>query len=147
MICDYFTKLDDAIPIPNQEASTAVESVVTKFICVFGVPLQINTDRGRNFESKRFQEICRLLGLNKTRTTPLHPQSDGLVERANRTLANMLSKFMSEKQKDWDTYLPYLLMAYRSSVHSTTGHPQNKLVFGRDVSLPVDLMLGRPEHS
>ena len=147
VICDYFTKWVEAIPIPNQEASTVAESVVTKFICVFGVPLQIHTDQGTNFESKLFQEICRLLGLKKTRTTPLHPQSDGLVERANRTLANMLSKFVSEEQKDWDTYLPYLLMAYRSSVHSTTGHTPNKLVFGRDVSLPIDLMLGRPENS
>ena len=56
-------------------------------------------------------------------------------------------KFVSEEQEDWDTYLPYLLMAYRSSVHSTDGQTPNKLVFGRDVSLPVDLMVGRPENS
>ena len=76
VICDYFTKWVEAIPIPNQEASTVAESGVNKFICVFGVPLQIHTDQGTNFESKLFQEICRL-GLKKTRTTPLHPQSDG----------------------------------------------------------------------
>ena len=73
VICDYFTKWVEAIPIPNQEASTVAGSVVTKFICVFGVTLQIHTDQGTNFESKLFQEICRLLGLKKTRTTPLHP--------------------------------------------------------------------------
>lgn len=144
VICDYFTKWLDAIPLPNQEAVTIADKLVKNFICTFGVPLQLHSDQGTNFESRVFREVCALFGIEKTRTTPLRPQSDGLVERANRTLAIMLSKFVSEQQDDWDEILPFVLMAYRSSVHSTTGQSPNKMMFGRDINLPVDLIFGRP---
>ena len=148
VICDYFTKWLDAIAVPNQEAATIADKFVKEFVCKFGVPLQLHSDQGANFESLLFKEVCKLLGIEKTRTTPLRPQSDGLVERANRILANMLSKYVSEQQTDWDEHLPFVLLAYRSSVHSTTGQSPNKIMFGRDVNLPVDLMLGKPvNHS
>ena len=67
------------------------------FICRFGVPDSIHTDQGKNFESKVIQEICHLLGVTKTGTTPYHPQSDGLVERFNRTLLEMLSTTVADE--------------------------------------------------
>ena len=73
---------------------------------------QIHTDQERQFESKLFQELCQVLEIDKTRTTGFHPQSDGLVERFNCTLENMLSKFVSESQRDWDAFVPLLTMAY-----------------------------------
>ncbi|KXJ10888.1 Retrovirus-related Pol polyprotein from transposon 412 [Exaiptasia diaphana] len=84
-------------------------------------------------------------GQDKTRTTPLRPQSDGMVERLNRTLKNMLSKFVKDNVSDWDCHLPLLMMAYRSSVHETTGCSPSELMFGREIRLPVDLMFGAPE--
>ena len=78
---DYFTKWPEAYPLPNQETVTVVEVLVTEFVCRFGVPLELHSDQGRNFESAVFAKMCNLLGIEKTRTTPLHPQSDGMVER------------------------------------------------------------------
>ncbi len=118
---DYFTKWVEAFPMPNQEAHTVAELLVRQFVCRFGVPLQIHSDQGRNFESALFTEVCQLLGIQKTRTTPYHPQSDGMVERFNRTLETQLSKFADHNQKDWDLHIPILVMAYRSAVHDTTG--------------------------
>ena len=66
------------------------------------------------------------------RTTPLTPQSDGMVERFNRTLKNMLAKFVDENLSDWDCHLPLLMMAYRSAVHETTGCSPSELMFGRE---------------
>ena len=57
--------------------------------------------------------MCELLGIDKTRTSPFHPSSDGLVERFNRTMETMLRMFVSENQSDWDEKLPCVLMAYR----------------------------------
>ena len=63
---------------------------------------------------------CSSLGINKTRTTPLHPELDGVVERYNRTLKTQLSLFVAEHQKDWDKYVPLLLMAYRTATNAST---------------------------
>ena len=80
MVADYFTKWTEVYAIPNQKAVTVATKVVDEFMATFGVPLQINSDQGRNFVSAVFKEICNLLGIKKTRTTPLHPQSDEMVE-------------------------------------------------------------------
>jgi len=90
--------------------------------------------------------MCRLLGIKKTRTTPYHPQSDGMVERFNRALEAQLSKFADHNQKDWDLHIPFLLMAYRSAIHDTTGCSPVKLMMGRELKLPIDLIFGRPEE-
>ena len=141
VIADYFTKWVEAFPLPNQEAKTVADKLVNE-----GIPLIIHSDQGRNFESALFTEMCQLLDIHKTRTTPYHPQSDGMVERFNRTLEMQLSKFVDYNQKDWDLYIPLLLMAYRSAVHDTSGCTPAKLMLGRDLSLPIDLIYGRPKE-
>jgi hypothetical protein len=131
IVADYFTKWTEAFPIRNQEATTVADVLVKEVVSRFGVPLVLHSDQGRNFESTVFAEMCRLLGIEKTRTTPLHPQSDGMVERFNRTLEAQLSKFVSENQKDWDHHLRLLMMAYRTSVHDTTGETPAMMMMGR----------------
>ena len=78
-------------------------------------------------------EVCKLLDIEKTRTTPLHPRSDGQVERFNKTLVEMLRGKLSEDQKDRDLQLQPCMMAYRSSVHESTGETPNLLMLGRQV--------------
>ena len=141
---DYFTKWPEAYPVPNQEAATVARVLVDDFFCRFGVPYELHSDQGRNFESKVFQECCKLLGIRKTRTTPLHPESDGMVERFNRTLGQELAKRCRHGQEDWDLHLPTILMSYRSAVHESTGYTPAHLMTGRDLRLPVDLMMQRP---
>jgi RNase H-like domain found in reverse transcriptase/Reverse transcriptase (RNA-dependent DNA polymerase)/Integrase zinc binding domain/Integrase core domain/gag-polyprotein putative aspartyl protease len=141
---DYFSKWPEAFAIPNQEAVTVAEVLVNNIFCRYGVPLELHSDQGRNFESNVFQNVCRLLGIRKTRTTPLHPQSDGMVERFNRTLENHLRIVVNEHQTDWDRHLPLFLLAYRSAVHETTGQTPASVIFGRELRLPVDLMFGHP---
>ena len=73
-----------------------------------------------------------MLGITKTRTTPYHPQSDGMIERFNRTVLNMLSKVVSDDEHSWDLHLPTLMLAYRTSQHETTGATPFSLVYGRE---------------
>ncbi len=82
--------------------------------------------------------------MKKTRTCPYRPASNGQIERVNRTVEAMLSAFVSEHQRDWDTVLPEIMMAYRSSVHCSTGQTPNAMMLGREVELPIDLMVGQP---
>ncbi|KAK4295125.1 hypothetical protein Pmani_032308 [Petrolisthes manimaculis] len=144
VIMDYFTKWPEAYALPNHEAGTVAEVLVDQFFTRFGVPRELHSDQGREFESRVFHECCELLGIHKTRTTPLRPQSDGMVERFNRTLADELAKYCDESQRDWDIKLPVLLMAYRSGVHEATGYTPACLMLGRELRLPVDLATGRP---
>jgi transposase InsO family protein len=83
---DYFTEWPEVYAIPNQEASTVAETVVTRFFCRYGIPRELHSDQGRNFESHLLQEVLQRLGVSKTRTTPLHPQSDYMVERYIKTI-------------------------------------------------------------
>lgn len=86
----------------DQEATTIAKAFVNRIGSIFGALLQLHTDQGSNFESTVFREICKILGIQKSRTTPLHPQSDGMGERGNRTLSHMIPAFISESQNVWD---------------------------------------------
>ena len=76
----------------------------------------------------------------KTKTTPYHPHSDGLVERFNRTLLAMLAMFVSREHDNWDDLLPFMMLAYNTTVYTTTGFTPYRLVFGEECSLPGNLV-------
>ena len=141
IIGDYVTKWVEAYPMSDMETTT-VAKCLYDFICRFGAPDMLHTDQGRNFESALISELCKLLGITKTRTTPYHPQSDGMIERFNRTLLSMLSYGAGEE--NWEVALPAVMLAYRSSPHQTTHQSPFMLTFGREVRSPVDVMFGRP---
>ncbi|CAI5669498.1 unnamed protein product [Oreochromis niloticus] len=127
-----------------ESASTTAEKLVEEMFTRLGVPAELHSDQGRNFESKVFGEICRRLGVEKTRTTPLHPQSDGLVERFNRTLATQLAILTSRHQRDWDRHLPLVLWSYQTAVQESNQCTPAALMFGRELRTPVDLVFGSP---
>ena len=111
VLTDHFSKWAHAWALPNQLAQTVADAVMTDFFMVFGLPRQIHTDQGPNFESHLFSQMCEMLGIEKTRTTPYRPQSDGHVERYNRTLQQMLKAYVGDNRDDWDDHLPYVMAA------------------------------------
>ncbi|GBM40817.1 Retrovirus-related Pol polyprotein from transposon 412 [Araneus ventricosus] len=145
VLMDYFTKLPEAIPIPDQEASTVAEELVRAWISRYGVPMILHSDQGTNFNSALFTELCKLLGILKTRKTALHPESD--VERFNRTILSHLSLFVSKNQTDWDTHSPLFLLAYWSADHEVTGCTPADMLFCRTLRLPCDILFGRPSDA
>ena len=146
VVNDYFSKWPEAFAIPSQDAKTVAAQLVENVVCRFGVPQELHSDQGSNFESEVFQEICQIMRIVKTRSTPMHPQSDGLVERFNRTLEQYLSKVVAKNQKDWDTHIQFFLLAYRSAIHESTGCSPSVILFGRELVLPADLRFGIRPH-
>ncbi|KAJ7998071.1 hypothetical protein DPEC_G00218730 [Dallia pectoralis] len=144
---DYFTKWPEAYAVPDQEAATVCEVLIEGMFSWFGVPTELHSDQGRNFEAQLFAKMCRQLAIHKTRTTPLRPQSDGLVERFNRTLGAQLALVVAKDQKDWDRQLPLVLLAYRSATQESTGCTLALLMFGRELRTPPALVYGQPPDS
>ncbi|GBM66176.1 hypothetical protein AVEN_68301-1 [Araneus ventricosus] len=113
----------------------------------YGVPMILHSDQDTNFKYALFTDLCKLLGILKTRTTALQPESDGIFERFNRTILNHLSLFVSKNQTDWDTHLPLFLLAYRSADHEVTGFTPADMFFGRTLLLPCDILFGKPSDT
>ncbi|KAJ8369055.1 hypothetical protein SKAU_G00090830 [Synaphobranchus kaupii] len=140
---DYFLKWPEAYVIPSQEAAVVAECLVSCMFACFSVPEELHSDQGRKFESQAFAGVCRLLNIKKTRTTPLQPQSDGLVERFNRTLATQLALLTSRYQQDWDVQLPLMLLTCCSAMQESAGCTL-AVMLGRQVQTAAHLVFGRP---
>ena len=141
VITCYFTKWVEAYALPDETTETVAEALVNDFVSRYGTPVSIHSDQGRNFESTLFQEVCRLLGIRKTRTTAYHPEGNRMVERFNRTMGAMIRSLIGEEHDNWDKILPLTLMAYRSSVHETTQQTPHMMLFGREMTVPLALTM------
>ena len=139
VIADYFSKWMEAFPIKNKCADTVADILVEKIILRFGMPLVIHSDQGREFENGLMKSLCSLLGCTKTRTAPYHSESDGMIERFNRTCLMMLSMFVNDRRDNWHELLPYVMHAYRTRVHESTGYSPFRLMRGEECSLPQDV--------
>ena len=142
VVGDYFTKWMEAFPMPNQDAITVANKLVNEVFLRFAIPEQLHSDQGRQFESRLLSEVCKLLGIHKTVIMPYHPQCDGLMERFNRTLLNVLSTCVGDHPFDWEHHLRKVCMAYNSSVQMSMGYTPFYLMFGREARLPLDIMYG-----
>jgi hypothetical protein len=142
VVMDQFTKFVECYAIPNQKAEIVARKIVYEYFSRYGVSLDIHSDQGSNFQSKLFREVCRLLEINQTRTSSFHPSGNGMSERFNQCLYNMITTYIDENQSNWDEDLALVTSAYRSCVHSSTGYSPNYLMFGREVTLPIQLQYG-----
>ncbi|KAK3085543.1 hypothetical protein FSP39_005031 [Pinctada imbricata] len=144
VIIDCFTKWVEIFPIMDQTAPTCADRLMD-VICRFGCPLSIHSDQGRTFESDIFKELCAMLEIRKTRSSPRNPKCNGTVERFNKTLTTMIRAYIREEETEWDLNLDCLAAAYRATPCASTGLSPNFLMLGREVCLPVDIIFGQPK--
>ena len=142
VITDHFTRYAQAFPSKTQTALTTAKLLWNNFILHYGFPEKIISDQGRNFESELIGHLCQLTGVQKLRTSPCHPQTNGQCERFNGTLLNMLGTLTPEQKKDWKSHVPALVHAYNCTRNTATGFSPYFLLFGRKPRLPVDVEFG-----
>ena len=148
IVTDHFTKYAQAFPTLNQTAYTTAKTLYDNFLIHYGFPAKIHSDQGRNFESDLIKSLCKLLGIHKSRTTPYHPQSDGISERFNRTLMDMIGTLQPSEKSDWKKHISTLTHAYNCTRHESTGYSPYYLMFLRQPRLPVDILLNiNPEKN
>ena len=138
IITDHYTKFAKAVPTRNQTAKTTAEALFNEFITNFGLPTRLHSDQGANFESQIITELCNLMGMKKSHTTPYHPQGNAGPERFNRTLLSMLGTLEEDEKKDWKKYVSSLVYYYNCTPHETTKTSPFELLFGRKPKLPID---------
>ena len=144
MMSDLFTKFVVSVPLVTGEARTVAEKFVENWVLKYGVPDVFHTDQGTNFGSTLMAGVCKLLKIDKTRKSPYHPQGNGQIERYNRVVADVLSKYCAENPRTMDTMLPYANFVYNTTVHRTTGATPFALVFEQECQYPVDLFFPKP---
>jgi len=142
VMVDQFTKWVELEALPEQTAELTAKATVNRFFSSLGCPSHIHTDQGRNFDSNLFKSLCDLLRIAKSRTTAYRPSSNGQVERYNRTILQMLRCLREEGITQWDDNLQIVACAMRSAVNRQTGMTPNVMMLGREVTLPLSLMLG-----
>ena len=107
---DYLTKWSEVFAVTDQSAATIAKLLVEEIVSRHGIPAEVLSDRGQAFLSGLMKEVEMLLGFHKVSTTAYHPQTDGMVERFNRTLTAMLAKTVQRGGRDWDQPPPLCLV-------------------------------------
>src|SRR2546429_7126046 len=137
VVTDYLTKWPEAKPMKDATAENVVKFIYEGIICRHGCPKIIMSDRRTHFRNKLVDELCRKFEIKHKLSSPYHPQTNGLVERFNRTLCEALAK-VSEKENQWDKYIEQVLFAYRTTKYATTKRTPFFMTYGRETTLPID---------
>ncbi|KAH7678467.1 hypothetical protein AAVH_41631 [Aphelenchoides avenae] len=141
VVIDSFSKWLITVELPNQKASVISDAFVRHVICQHSVPRTVVTDQGRNFVGKIFSDLAKLYNFAHVQTTAYHQQANGMVERQNHTIANMVSAYVDKEGKQWDRYLALVTFAYNTAVQASTKQSPFYLLRMREAILPTDLAM------
>lgn len=131
---DYLTKWVEVFPV-SSIGSEVIADILLQFICRYGTPQTLVSDRGANLLSEGMRRIYSSLGIKKIDLIPFRPQGNS-VERFHKSLGEILSHLVDASHSNWDLKIPYALLAYRTSEHESTNFTPAFLTFGREFSLP-----------
>ena len=138
VLVDAFSGVAVFVATRDCRADTTVLSIVHHWVCHYGLPESIHSDRGTNFESDLLHRVCATFGVRKTRTTAYHPQGNGRAEEMVRQCKQHLFLHLDQSPKDWDLALPFVTYSVRSGVSSSTGMSPFEVMTGQEMRTPSD---------
>lgn len=134
-VIDRVTRWPEAYPLSEITAQAVARTLLAEWISRFGCPAKITTDQGKQFESELFRQLATLLGAEKFRSSPYHPQSNGLIENWHRPLKAALKAKRTER---WTEVLPLILLGFRAALKTDLQTSPAEMVFGTTLKLPGD---------
>ena len=140
VVVDHFTRYVQAFVTKNHMARTMARVLYNNYFSMFGFPQRLMSDQGTEFCGKVIAAMCSLLGVEKIRTTPYHPQTNRSAERVHQTLQRMIGKLDLEKRRKWLAHIGSIIIAYNSTRSLVTGYSPYYLMFGCRPRLPIDLL-------
>ena len=145
VITEYLTKYPYVVPITSKKA-TEIATALFSYISFFGPPKELLSDQGKEFLNTVVDKLSTICGIERKVTAPYHPRTNGLTERFNHTLVDALRKHVDTDPINWHKWIPYILMAYRTRKHTTTGFTPFELMFGRPMLTFQDWTPKKPEN-
>ena len=136
---DYFTRWPEARPLRYANVQTVAKFIYEEIICRYGAPKVIQSDQGTHFVNETIGLLTQKFQIRYSLSSPYHPQSNGLVERFNKTLCEGIAK-VAESIKDWDDYIQPVLFAYRIKELRISKHSPYYLIYGKEPVLPMDMV-------
>ena len=140
VVVDQFTRYVQAFVTKNHTVRTTARVLYNNYYSVFGFPQCLMSDQGTKFCGKVIAAMCSLLGVEKIRTTPYHPQTNGSAERVHQMLQRMIGKLDLEKRQKWPAHNRSIIITYNSTRSLVTGYSPDYLMFRRRPRLPIDLL-------
>ena len=137
VMIDHFTKYAEAAPCMTASAEETCDHLINVWIARHGCPITFQSDNSKAFVGDLTKELMKRSQVAQAHSTTYHPQTNGLVERQNRTLVSMLRVYCSRYMDDWDKHLPQVMGAYNSTEHSTTGISPHMMLTGHEKALPL----------
>lgn len=138
---DYLTRYAETKALARATALDVAQFFLTRIVLRHGAPTVLITDRGTAFTAQLLQAVLNLSGTSHRKASSYHPQTNGLTERLNKTIADMLSMYVDVEHKAWDAVLPYVTFAYNTAKQETTQMTPFSLLYGRAPSTMLDAML------
>ncbi|GKC05230.1 reverse transcriptase domain-containing protein [Tanacetum coccineum] len=136
---DYFTKWIEAKAVATIKGNQVKTFVWDNIVCRFGLPGEIISDNGKQFSDNPFKDWCDKLNITQRFASVKHPQSNGLVERANRSLGEGIKACLGEGNKNWVEELPHVLWAHRTMIKSSHGDTPFSLTYGMEAVIPAEI--------
>ncbi|GJR39851.1 reverse transcriptase domain-containing protein [Tanacetum coccineum] len=136
---DYFTKWIEAKAVATITGNQVKKFVWDNIVCRFGLPGEIISDNGKQFRDNPFKDWCEKLCIRQHFASVKHPQANGLVERANRSLGEGIKARLDERSRDWIEELPHVLWAHRTMIKSSNGETPFSLTYGTEAVIPAEI--------
>ncbi|GJY14608.1 reverse transcriptase domain-containing protein [Tanacetum coccineum] len=136
---DYFTKWIEAKPVATITGSQVKKFVWENIVCRFGLPGEIISDNGKQFRDNPFKDWCEKLCIQQHFASVKHPQTNGLVERANRSLGEGIKARLGKENKNWLEEISHVLWAHRTMIKSSNGDTPFSLTYGTEAVIPAEI--------
>lgn len=144
LMIDDASKFVATVPMPNETAEVIKQAIWSRWIPYFGLPLDLHSDQGSNVDGKKVRELCKLLCIEKTHSSPYHPEGNGLAERYIASIKTMVSSVCEGRKlpiESWDEVIDECTLAQNNTVNQSSKFSSALLLFGNNTRLPIDNML------
>ena len=146
LVCiDHFSRFSILVPLKDKTAKGVAKALIDEVFCKFNTPLNIISDNGSEFNNDILNEICKNYNINKINIVAYHPASNGLVERHNRKIIQILKHLNDPPSFTWDEWIHQVSATLNCSIHKSINEIPHFVVFGQDKRLPYSILSSKSE--